>query len=314
MVASRSPDTTRALRTGTLMGACAAIGYSLANVGLRMVATDSGFDWAIWVSAVKAVPATLSVWFMIALTARRGQPALPPRRAILPLLAAALTMQFGGNVLFQWALSFAGLAITVPLMFACIIASGAWLARVFLGDPITLRTVQAMLVLIVAIFLLSAGVSAATTGDDGNAGSAWTCAVAIVAAVIAGVSYGMTGVIIRSLVTSGVPVYASMMMFCTSGVVVLGGIGLTRLGLTRILQTPTEHWLAMLFAGVCNAVAFFALTGALRRIPVNRVNLLNASQVAMCAVLGVLLFSEPLTGPLIVGCLLTVAGILLVDQ
>lgn len=305
----------RALRVGTLMGMGSAVGYSLANLGLRAAATNSDLGWAIWVSAVKCVPVTVAVWVLICWNASRGRTALPPRRALLALLVAGLTMQFGGNVLFQWAMSYAGLAITVPLMFACIIGSGAWLSRVFIGDPVTSRTLQAMAVLVTAIALLSVGVSSAT---DAAAGStvkpAAAVALAIGASCVAGCAYGMTGVIIKRMVTSGVPAFASMMMFCTSGVVVLGSVGATRLGLARIAATPADVWGAMLFAGVCNALAFFALTGALKRIPVTRANILNASQVAMCAVGGVIVFSEPVTAPLVLGCLLTVTGILLVDN
>ena len=63
-----------------------------------------------------------------------------------------------------------------------------------------------------------------------------------------------------------------------------------------------------------NAAAFFAVAGALKRIPVTFLNILNASQNAMCAIGGVLLFAEPTTWPLILGCSLTIFGILLVDR
>lgn len=297
------------------MGMSSAVFYTLANMGLRGAASSSDVGWAIWISAVKCVPVTIAVWFIIAVRTSRGEQALPSRKAVLPLLVAGLTMQFGGNVAFQWAISFAGLAITVPMMFACIIGSGAWLARRFLGDPISKRTVQAMLVLIVAIFLLSAGVSRATGGGTtAMAQSPYAVGAAILAAVVAGCTYGMTGVIIRSLVVRGTPAVASMVMFCTSGVVVLGTIGYQQLGADRILAMPASEWQSVLFAGTCNAAGFFAFTGALRRIPVNRVNLLNASQVAMCAIGGVFVFAEPVTAALISGCILTIAGIMLVDN
>ena len=44
------------------------------------------------------------------------------------------------------------------------------------------------------------------------------------------------------------------------------------------------------------------------------VNVLNTSQNAMCALAGVLLFREPLTSPLVIGCGLTIVGLLLVDS
>lgn len=315
MTTAIATPTDSSVRVGTIMGMGSAVFYTLANLGLRQVASSSDVGWAIWMSAVKCVPVTVIVWAIIGWKCSRGEQALPSRKSVLPLLAAGLVMQFGGNVLFQWAISFAGLAITVPMMFACIIGSGAYLAKRFLGDPISKRTLQAMLVLVVAIFLLSAGVSRATDGGTTEMSkSGYAVAAAILAAVVAGCTYGMTGVIIRSMVVRGVPAVASMVMFCSSGVVVLGTIGYQQLGAERILATPASDWTAILFAGTCNAVGFFCFTGALRRIPVNRTNLLNASQVAMCAVAGVLVFSEPVTGVLVLGCVLTIVGIMLVDN
>ena len=42
------------------------------------------------------------------------------------------------------------------------------------------------------------------------------------------------------------------------------------------------------------------------------VNIINSSQVAMCAVAGVILFREPLTASLALGVLLTIGGTLLI--
>ncbi len=57
-----------------------------------------------------------------------------------------------------------------------------------------------------------------------------------------------------------------------------------------------------------NAVAFFALTRAMQLVPVSFVNIVNASQVAMAAVAGVVLFQEPQTAWLYGGIVLTVAA------
>ena len=70
----------------------------------------------------------------------------------------------------------------------------------------------------------------------------------------------------------------------------------------------------MLGAGVFNAIAFLAVTKAFQLISVVYVNSLNASQAAMAAIAGVILFSEPMSLPLAVGVALTIAGLMLIRQ
>ena len=85
-------------------------------------------------------------------------------------------------------------------------------------------------------------------------------------------------------------------------------------GPEKLFALSEGHWPAIIGAGILNAAAFFAVAGSLKRIPVTFLNILNASQNAMCAIGGVLLFAEPMTWPLIIGCGLTIFGILLVDH
>jgi len=65
----------------------------------------------------------------------------------------------------------------------------------------------------------------------------------------------------------------------------------------------------MFAAGLFNFAAFVALASSLKVLPVVAVNLINASQVAMAALAGVLLFAEPVTATLLAGIVLTVAGL-----
>ena len=73
------------------------------------------------------------------------------------MILVGLLMQYGGNLMFQWSLSLGGLAVSVPLCFAALIVTGAWLGRVYLGDPVTPRTMLSIGILIGAIALLSSG-------------------------------------------------------------------------------------------------------------------------------------------------------------
>ena len=81
-----------------------------------------------------------------------------------------------------------------------------------------------------------------------------------------------------------------------------------------MLETPPEQFGLMIAAGVFNLIAFMALINGLQRTTVVHANAVNASQVAMAAVAGVLLFAEPPTAWVLSGVCLTVFGIVWIDR
>jgi len=299
------------LRIGIALGVISSVAYSAANLALREVAIPGDLDWAVWVTALKAVPAAVVAWVLIGIRVWKKLPALPPRSLVIRLVLAALLMQYGGNLCFQWSLTLGGLAVSVPLCFAVLIVTGAWLGRIFLGDVLSARTRWAIGVLGVSIVFLTAGAQAATASIHGQA-TVLMLLTAVAAASISGFAYGVCGVIIRSL-TQNLSLSASLVIFSSVGVVTLVSHTLLTADHERIIAGTHKHWQPLLASGVFNAIAFFAVAGALRRVPVTFVNLLNTTQNAMCALAGVLLFQEPLTIPLIIGCGLTLIGLMLVD-
>jgi drug/metabolite transporter, DME family len=300
---------------GTVFGVISALAYTATNLTLRGLADSQSLDWAVWISCLKGVPAAVIAWILVAHRAWRGLPALPPRRLVIPLIAMGLFMQFVGNVCFQWGLSLGGLALTVPLTFATLIGSGAVLGRIVLGEPITLRSVLAIGMLVISIAVLSLGAEEATRST--LAESSWTVILlAILSASLAGLAYGTCGVMIRRTTTGAdnVSLSGTLVWLSTSGVVGLGLVSWLRMGTAGLLETTTPEFLNMLLAGSLNAVAFFACGAALMRLSVVRVNLINASQAALCAAGGVLLFDEALTLWVVLGTLLTMGGLMLMDR
>jgi drug/metabolite transporter, DME family len=314
-VSSPDDDADQRLRArqaleGTALGILAAVAYTTANLGLRNVAAGGDLDWALFVSANKAVPVTLIAWALVAWRASRGLPGLPPRRLWLPLVLTGFVMQFGGNVMFQFALSRGGLALTVPLTFSTILISGAALGRIVLGEAITPRILLAMGTMMVAVAVLSQGADTASRALVVDAD--WRSTVlAVITACLSGIGYGSGGVMIRRCVTSNLSYSATIVFISSVGLFVMGPLAVVRLGLPAIAAVSSETWLSILAAGVFNAIAFFAVHAAFKRLSVVRVNLLNASQAAMAAIAGVVLFAEPNTWWLQVGTLLTVTGLVL---
>lgn len=284
----------------------------MSNMALRKVAIPNDFGWAIWVSCLKATPAALLAWIIIGWRASRGLQAMPPRKLWAVLIAGGFIQQFGGNVMFQWALGIGGLVITVPLVFATIITSAAWLGKIFLGDQLSIRTAMAIATLLASIVIIAMG-AAETAGDRELTVS--SISLACVVACLAGIAYGANGVLIRYVLTSQpISLSATLVMFSSTGAVVLSITALATTGPARMLATTGEQWFWLICAGVMNAVAFFAIGGALKRLSINRANLLNSTQNAMCALAGVLLFRELITLWLVIGCGLTIAGIVLMDH
>ena len=295
---------------GTLLGLLSAVFYTATNMTLRQLAEAQDLDRAIWVTCNKAIPAALVAWAIIAWRGWQGLPALPERRLVLPLIATGLFMQTGGNVLFQIALSMGGLAISVPLCFATLIATGAILGKLLLGEPITRQSTLAMSMLTLSILLLS--MDAQTTEIGGGWAASGMLLAAIPAACLSGVSYGACGVVIRRMLKRKLPVSATLVLMSSSGVVSLGLICFVRQGTAVLTSTSTDEYALMALAGTFNAAAFFSVAVAMKYITVVRANMFNATQVAMCAIAGVLLFDEPWTGWLVGGVLLTTLGVALI--
>lgn len=290
---------------GTLLGILSAVGYSAANVGLRDLSETKGLDWAIFIAAAKAIPCFLAAWTMVLFRRSRGRQSLPAPGKRLPLLGAALMMQFGGNMMFVWSLSLVGLVLTIPLTFASLILGSAVLGRVFLNEPI-----EKQMLISIALVLLS--ISCLSYGAPGSLPAAgWpTILLGLGTALLAGFSYGANSIVIRRFVGSDHSVSSVIVVMSTTGVCVLGTIGAVSVGADRIAAIPASQWQVILLAGICNAIAFFSVCSALRFIPAVRANVLNASQTAMCALAGVALFHEQVTLLIAFGISATIAGLM----
>ena len=306
------------LQNGVVLGIVAAVAYSLSNLALRRLSdseSGGGSGWDLWVTAMKAMPTSVVAWFLVLRRQVCQKPAFPPIRLLPTLVVAALVIQFGGNLSFQVAIGYLGLGITVPLVFACIICVGAVMGHVFLGDPITKQVVTSMGVMMMAIVLLSIGTmprhsSNAILTAIPSAGMGQVM-IGIGSAVLSGCSYGAVGVVIRSFVRSVLSVESMLIVFSTVGGLLLGAGAITLSGWQVLQHGTVRDWPMLLAAGSGNAIAFFSLSHALRVMDVNRINVINASQNAMCAVGAVVLFQEQLSNLAVIGVALTIVGLIL---
>ena len=292
------------LVTGALCGVSAAVLYTLANIALR---GGVGVD-PFLVSAVKAAPTVIFLGPFLIWMSRSGQTITTDRTTIPRFAVASLFGQLFGNVGFQMALGIIGLATSVPICLGVMIIGGAVLGRTILNEPIGIRTAVAMATLILAVIVLS--MPNAENGIPATDG-AYPIWVGALCAAISGAGYAYFGVEMRQALTGGLSAPATMFTSGVIGTVSLWTITLLRIGVTPLPDISWQHWVTMIAAGLFNFTAFISLSFSLRALPVVAVNLINASQVALAAIAGIILFAEPITGTLMIGVLLTCFGLII---
>lgn len=275
----------------------------------------AGTGWDIWISAMKAVPTFVAALFLVVRKRVKDEPIYQSGRGVRVLFAAAVVMQFGGNLGFQMALGHIGLAISVPLVFAFIICSGALLGKIVLGDNVTPRTAASVGIMMAAIIFLSyAATLTADNADGSRTAQSGTALLGVLIAVISGTSYGVNGVVIRRAGQKAMSVGEVLLIYSLVGVIALTIPGWWMMGTDGLANITLYEWHMMFWAGTFNAIGFFAVTYALKLANITLVNVINASQNAICAVAAVLIFAEPQTIPLVIGVLLSMAGLIVLDR
>jgi drug/metabolite transporter (DMT)-like permease len=302
---------------GVLFGLSSAVLYTATNVALRHCVDIDAF----LVSAVKAIPTVAFlgpylVWMIV-----RGELIASSFRMVPRFILAALLGQFVGNAFFQLALGRIGLAVSVPITLGTMIIGAAIFGRWLLHEKVKLRTLVAMLILLASILVLSSPSShpelaqQAVVGSDFEPTStAREVGIGSLCAAMSGIAYAVFGTVMRQALTGGLSAPFTMFLSGSVGAVALWAFSFYRIGAVLILEVPPAEWGTMVVAGLLNFCAFVSLSIALKSLPVVAVNLLNASQVAMAALAGIIFFSEPVTSSLITGVGLTLLGLLVMVQ
>jgi drug/metabolite transporter, DME family len=275
-------------------GIGAAIAYTWTNILLRRAAGPTDLGWNCWATCLKAVPSAIAAWVLLGLRWSNGERALDGWKAFLWLTLNGFFMQFGGNISFQYAMSFGGLALTVPMCFCTLILAGALGGRLLLGERISHRAMIAMWLLMTAVIVLSQGAGEAASSMRANA--SWSDTLrAVCFSGLSGLCYGFGGISIRRSVTGTGTIASTIAPLSTIGVIGPGLIAWWQMGTAGLGDVGWSMHSTLLAAGAFNAIGFFFVGAAMARLPVVRVNLINASQTAMCALGGILFYGEPAT-------------------
>jgi len=307
------PSRFRPALVGTVCCILSALGYTAASICMRQLgALECDEMWAICNKELVTV-VVVGPWILY--RAFRGHRVLPPRRALVALIVVGFLVQVAGNLSNQWALGIVGLAVTVPVMFGAMLTASAIMGRVFLGEPVSRRSMFAIGLLLLSLGLLGYGAASAGKGNSSETDVPSVVLLACVgAAALAGTMYSLLTITIRRSVTGTTPLSAVVFLITAMGVISLGPTSVYRLGTSALIETPAEQWQLMITAGFLNLFAFLAITKGLQLTTAVHANLLNASQVAMATVAGLTLFAERPNPWLVIGVSLTVVGIISTDR
>jgi DME family drug/metabolite transporter len=232
---------------------------------------------------------------------------------LMLLMLVGLAVQLGANLGVQWSFGVVGLAIAIPAMFGVMLTASAAMGQTLLGERISRRSAAAIGLLLASLGLL--GLAASAVGKSvPSESSRHLVILGVGAACLAGAIYAVLTITIRHTVTGTAPLSAIVFITTLMGVLSLGPLSLYRLDTQHLLDSLPTHLPWMLAAGILNLIAFLGITKGLELTTVVRVNVLNASQVAMAAIAGMAIFGEHLTFWLVAGVGLTVLGVLMIDR
>ena len=130
----------------------------------------------------------------------------------------------------------------------------------------------------------------------------------------AGFAYCCLSLTIRFVTRHGALPSTVVATVGVAGLISLFLLTLVRCGVAPIVTASRWDYAYMAGAGIFNYLAFITLTKALQISSVFFVNALNASQTAMAAMAGIVIFGEPASTTLGAGIALTIIGLLLMTK
>ena len=299
---------------GTACCLLSALCYTAANICLRQLAGQQIEPaWTICIKEVVSV-SIVGPWLLWRWV--RGERFRIPWSVLAVLAAAGLFVQLAGNLSMQWAFGVVGLAITLPLVFGVNLTASGLIGMGMFGEWLTVRSVAAVVLVIAAITLLSIGLAGGGAAMDSLPGASSTLVVllGLLAACVTGAAFAGLGAAIRHTAKAHVPIAVTVVIVTGVGVVVLGVISWLRLGSAGMLATAPETLAWMLASGAFNLLGFALIIKGLQLTTLVHANVLNASQVALGAAAGILLFQESHNAWLLSGIALTVIGIATFDR
>jgi drug/metabolite transporter (DMT)-like permease len=315
MTANNLPQQKTVLSRATLGMCCcafAALCYTASNVCSRQM-TTMHLDLA-WVNCAKETTA-FSFAILWALFRRfRGLRVFPAKKEILILVAVGLAVQLIGNLGSFWTMGKVGLVISIPTNSGSQLLFSALFGWLILRERVSRRTGVALGALMLALVFLGLGAQAAKDVLCPPGSNAAIIAVAVGVSLAVGITYAVMSIAMRRSMNKAVSQCAILFFISGMGISTMWSLSLYRVGVSAMIATPPDALGWMAAASFFNLIGFLGFAKGLELTTVVHANFLNASQVALLAIAGMAFFREPVNPWLVLGIVITLVGIVLIDQ
>jgi O-acetylserine/cysteine efflux transporter len=287
--------------TGERWALVSAVGYAAVGVMLRAAAPTID---PVLGSLLRQVPLLVIAITALAIMGGRelrpGAPEFLGWRLVAALVIGGAGSFVLGNIFFFEALLAGGLGVTVGGVQAGSVLGGLWIGFLALRE----RPTQAQL--FGAVVILGGLVEIASAQTTAVADLWW---VGLLFALAAGTTYALGNTLSRYVQRRRPLLFATLLVSGLGGAVPLAAILGVRAGLGEPIAADGPSIVAVLTAGLANAVALASLALAVRSAPVATVNTISSSSIVLSFVASVLVFGEIGTPPMILGITLVTAGI-----
>lgn len=278
-----------------------AVAYTFVNVTLRAAAPTID---PVLGSLLRQVPlALIATLYVIATGAKELRPSSPEFfgwRIIAALLAAGSVSFVLGNILYFQALNNGGLGVTVSGVQAGSVVGGLWIGFVTLRERPVREQVFGTMIIIAGLVQVGLALTS-------SIGELWW--VGLLLAIGAGTTYALSNSLSRYVQRLRPLLFPTLFVSSLGGLVPLTAIVGVRAVGGETIAVDGPSVLAVLGAGLANAVALASLALAVRSAPVATVNSISSTSIVLSFVASVLIFSETGSPPMIVGVSLVTLGI-----
>lgn len=283
-----------------------ALAYTAVNVTLRAAAPTID---PVLGSLVRQIPlALIAAVIVLGSGAREIRPRSPEFlgwRLVIALLVGGAASFVIGNIMYFQALTTGGLGVTVGGVQAASVLGGLWIGFVALRErPVREQILGAALIV---AGLIEIGVAQTATVAD-----LWW--IGLLFALGAGTTYAISNTISRYVQRLRPLLFATLLVSSLGGMVPLSLILAGRAATGDSIAVAGPSVVAVLGAGLANAVALASLALAVRAAPVATVNTISSASIVLSFAASVLIFSETGSPPMIVGVTLVTAGIIVAQS
>ncbi len=301
------------------VGFCSALASAVFyTISLSSMRGLTNYDVSpLWSLGVKELVSVCCVLPVILVMALRGKYRFR-WGAFLALVAAGLSCEIVGSIPHLWAYAAIGLALATPLVQAAQLIFSSIVGAVWLKERVTKSKIVALVLLVVAVFLLGGNGS-----GDPIAGKEMKLGLGLFFCMCTAIGYCGQLSIMRRVLRDDLdeeaakrPDYVrtptTLVMVTVTGVgVVVCGILLTaQKGPGVWLEPPIECWRIVVTAGIANMFGFFLQIESLRRLYVLKQALVASAQTAALCLVGIALFGETFGILTALGVALVLAGVI----